>query len=227
MENKAIATASLARRFAASLSQSLPSSHPQLQLAELFETCPLLASATRAMAEQWLVSTGNRIAQACSAVCESPIEIAMCYALAIAGRSVAEAILLDFGEAVYGDAEGAVTLRIQPQSILGEYRADFLLTLQRIEDLDSGPRITQSQLVVECDGFDYHDRTREQAIGDRMRDRALQESGFRIFRYAGPEIWADVFGCARQALGFLSAQLFSAKKPCQCAMMRSGSAPAA
>jgi hypothetical protein len=48
----------------------------------------------------------------------------------------------DFGEAVYGDAGGAVPLRIQPQAILGEYRADFLLTLQRIENLDSGPRIT-------------------------------------------------------------------------------------
>jgi hypothetical protein len=94
------------------------------------------------MAEQWLVSTGSRIAEACSSVCESPIEIAMCYALAIAGRSVAEAILLDFGETVYGDVVGAVTLRNQPQAILAEYRADFLLTLQRIEDVEHGPRIT-------------------------------------------------------------------------------------
>jgi hypothetical protein len=65
---------------------------------------------------------------------------------------------------------------------------------------------------VECDGFEYHDRTREQAIRDRMRDRTLQESGFR---YAGAEIWADVFGCARQALGFLSARMFPTKKPSQ------------
>jgi hypothetical protein len=60
-----------------------------------------------------------------------------------------------------------------------------------------------------------------------MRDRTLQESGFRIFRYAGPEIWAEVFGCARQALGFLSTPLFSLKKPCRCAGLDASSASVA
>jgi len=125
MQDTAPATASLARRFTATLSQSLALSHPQLQLPESFEQCPLLASATRALAEQWLVSTGNRIARACSAVCESPIEVAMCYALAIAGRSVAEAILLDFGEAVYGDAEGPSRSAFSRRPSSGNTRQTF------------------------------------------------------------------------------------------------------
>lgn len=42
-----------------------------------------------------------------------------------------------------------------------------------------------------------------QAIRDRQRDRVLQAQGFGIFRYAGSEIWANVFKCAQEVIAFL------------------------
>lgn len=52
--------------------------------------------------------------------------------------------------------------------------------------------------VVECDGHDFHERTKEQAARDRSRDRRLQEAGYRVFRFTGAELYRDPLGCARE-----------------------------
>lgn len=54
------------------------------------------------------------------------------------------------------------------------------------------------KLVVECDGHEFHERTKDQAKRDRSRDRRLQESGYLVFRFTGSEIYRDAFGCALQ-----------------------------
>jgi very-short-patch-repair endonuclease len=124
----------------------------------------------------------------------------MCFALAIACRRQCDAVYFDFGEKGAGDAEGEVTLCIQPQVQLGRYRVDFLVTIQTIRPIGDCFDVTRSQVIIECDGHDFHDRTTEQALRDRSRDRELQLMGFQVFRYAGAEIWRDVFACAEEVL---------------------------
>lgn len=75
---------------------------------------------------------------------------------------------------------------ITPQAHIGNYRVDFL-----IKDSETG--ITA---VVECDGHDFHERTKEQARKDRSRDRELQAKGYLVLRYTGSEIWRDPWKCA-------------------------------
>jgi very-short-patch-repair endonuclease len=58
-------------------------------------------------------------------------------------------------------------------------------------------------MVIECDGHDFHERTKQQASRDRERDRNLQSFGFLVFRYTGRDIWSDVFSCASEAIGAL------------------------
>lgn len=53
-------------------------------------------------------------------------------------------------------------------------------------------------LIVECDGHDFHERTKEQAAKDRSRDRAAILAGYEVFRFTGSELWCDPLGCARQ-----------------------------
>lgn len=65
------------------------------------------------------------------------------------------------------------------------------------------------RVVVECDGHNFHERTKEQAAKDRKRDRVLQEMGFNVFRFTGSELWRDPMGCAEQVAQFLS------KKSCE------------
>src|SRR5688572_19962442 len=53
-------------------------------------------------------------------------------------------------------------------------------------------------LAIECDGHDYHERTKEQARRDRSRDRKLLAAGINTVRFTGSEIYRDAGKCARE-----------------------------
>lgn len=53
-------------------------------------------------------------------------------------------------------------------------------------------------IVIECDGHDYHERTKKQAARDRSRDREMMTAGYYVMRFTGAEIYADPAKCARQ-----------------------------
>jgi very-short-patch-repair endonuclease len=97
-------------------------------------------------------------------------------------------------------------LWITPQAQIRNYRADFLRTMQLVDE-EPEINVYKKQLIVECDGFDFHERTPKQAARDWQRDRELQTQGFNVFRYTGSEIWADGFRCAEQAVTFLTGSI--------------------
>lgn len=73
------------------------------------------------------------------------------------------------------------------------YRVDMCIYIGDIEDLKACKK-----LVVECDGHDFHEKTKEQAMRDKKRDRDLIEAGYQIIHFTGSEIFADPFKCARE-----------------------------
>lgn len=73
------------------------------------------------------------------------------------------------------------------------WRVDYLIHAPNFERLGDWRR-----LIVECDGHDFHERTKAQARRDRSRDRAAQLVDIPIFRFTGSEIWRDPLGCAEQ-----------------------------
>lgn len=82
---------------------------------------------------------------------------------------------------------------VVPQLHIGDYIADFaIVALARKGVLVRG--------AVECDGHDFHEKTKEQAKHDRSRDRYFQSCGLIILRYTGSEIFADSLHCANDAL---------------------------
>lgn len=103
---------------------------------------------------------------------------------------------------------------IQPQHKVSPYRADFALALCQSEDHPGGvyrpkecPHGFFSYLVVECDGHEFHERTKEQASRDKSRDRHLLMEGWPVMRFTGSEIHADARACARQAIAALNADI--------------------
>lgn len=84
-------------------------------------------------------------------------------------------------------------LRVEPQKEVLDWKVDYVFTVKS----EYGP---VSQLAVECDGHDFHERTKEQAAKDRSRDRRLQDAGLTVYRFTGSEIYRNSFGCARQVL---------------------------
>lgn len=82
---------------------------------------------------------------------------------------------------------------IHCQFPIGKYQADFFVDLVHWR----GQRIFA---VIECDGHDYHERTKEQARHDKERDRYFQSLGLLVLRYTGSEIYKDALKCAVSAL---------------------------
>lgn len=94
-----------------------------------------------------------------------------------------------------GRADAGFT--VAPQVNIGKYIADFgVLAKARSGTVVRG--------AVECDGHDFHERTKEQAKHDRSRDRYFQSCGIYTLRYTGSEIHADPLACACDALSILA-----------------------
>jgi very-short-patch-repair endonuclease len=88
------------------------------------------------------------------------------------------------------------TFYIYQQAKVGPYRVDFLIQDASVPTEIQAPR----WMVVECDGHDYHERTKEQARRDKKRDRYFQSRGLKVLRFTGSEIFADPQGCAEEVL---------------------------
>lgn len=93
---------------------------------------------------------------------------------------------------------GARVLAVYPQMQIKDYRVDFGLLYRAADNYVCGA-------VVECDGHDYHYNTKEKVSADRLRDRDLQEMGFRVMRFPGRDIRAEVYDCVDHALNFVGA----------------------
>ena len=87
---------------------------------------------------------------------------------------------------------GEAVLIVERQIDIGGWRVDFLIHTHGFSP----------KLIVECDGHDFHERTKEQAAKDRARDREFQANGYTVFRFTGSEIWRDPCKCADQILGW-------------------------
>lgn len=129
------------------------------------------------------------IREFCAKHTESPIETILATAIFMYGRFCqGGSIQIITAPEVNLTPWGSVRFEFQKE--IGDYRADFLLTMW------SGDRPTC--LVVECDGHDFHERTKEQAARDRSRDRQMTLAGYKVLRFTGSEIFRDPIKCADQ-----------------------------
>ncbi len=100
------------------------------------------------------------------------------------------------------------TIGLEIQKVIDRIRTDFLVSYMMPTGL--------LEIVVECDGHSFHERTKEQAAKDRSRDRALQGLGYIVFRFTGSEIHQDARGCAGEVLDqimdFQTATIITAKE---------------
>jgi len=96
---------------------------------------------------------------------------------------------------------------IQPE--VGNFRPDFVLW-RVYADPAGGDPMPSVKAIVECDGHDFHERTKEQAARDKSRDRQLQAQGYYVLRFTGSELWNNSNGCAREADEFLTESAYRA-----------------
>jgi very-short-patch-repair endonuclease len=96
--------------------------------------------------------------------------------------------------------EAFSTLLYQRQVQIDDWRVDFVVWVFGSKN----EKVQWIPLIVECDGHDFHERTKDQAAKDRARDREVQLKGYEIFRFTGSEIWRDPLRCAMQIVDWAS-----------------------
>lgn len=134
---------------------------------------------------------------------ESPIEHMFLLAAWARGAWIEELVIFHPGasvkrltQACIGSAKTICAQQVQ----IGPHRVDFLFVRERA---DNEP---PCYVVVECDGHEFHEKTKEQAARDKSRDRDLTNCGMTVMRFTGSEIWADAGACAQEVLTFLSVE---------------------
>lgn len=128
-------------------------------------------------------------------LCESPIEELFLSAV------FASAIDSSFGANIYGSAyhddfEFFEGTHVWPQAKVGNYRLDFLI-------IRVSAKGDKTFVAVECDGHDFHEKTKEQAAHDKMRDRYLTGLGIKVLRFTGSEIFRDPMICWTETFNVL------------------------
>jgi len=57
-------------------------------------------------------------------------------------------------------------------------------------------------IAIECDGHEFHEKTKKQAQKDKSKDRFLNSKGLKVFRFTGSEITKAPDKCADE-IGFM------------------------
>lgn len=133
--------------------------------------------------------------------CESPIEKLLIAAMYCWHRICPEPEVFFYGADEFPDTPAFdEAAHVFQQIKIGPYRADIVIWDATLPFNHTPPRI----MVVECDGHDYHERTKEQARRDKQRDRYFQSKGYKVLRFTGSEIWADPDACAEEVFDQLA-----------------------
>jgi very-short-patch-repair endonuclease len=80
------------------------------------------------------------------------------------------------------------------------YYADFGIGVLLDDD-------TSLKWAIECDGHDFHEKTKEQARRDKQRERAILGAGYTVIRFTGSEIHQDPYKCAQEVYSLILAEI--------------------
>lgn len=110
---------------------------------------------------------------------------------------------------------------LKPQYKIGGYRVDFLVETMAYfvnspinytsEELDQISK-TLPRYVVELDGHDFHEKTKQQVEHDKKRQRFITSSGYTVYRFSGSEVFKDCYRCVYDIIRMAEKDLKTAIK---------------
>lgn len=62
---------------------------------------------------------------------------------------------------------------------------------------------TDKKIIIECDGYEFHQKTKEQVQKDNEREYNLKMAGYEILRFSGTQIYNNPFKCAEDTYNFI------------------------
>lgn len=98
-------------------------------------------------------------------------------------------------------------LQQEPVFIDGKkYIPDFLFDGSQADCYDSPKteRVREIKVAIECDGHEFHQKTKLQVARDNERELALKMHGYDVIRFSGSQIYNDPLGCAEKAFKYIA-----------------------
>lgn len=94
-----------------------------------------------------------------------------------------------------------IFLFMQKEIILEKkkYIVDFYFE----QDKYVNPFNTNKKIIIECDGYEFHQKTKEQVKHDNEREYELKMAGYEIIRFSGSQIYNEPFKCAEDAYNYI------------------------
>lgn len=89
---------------------------------------------------------------------------------------------------------------ILPQSknnTIAGYRPDFIICADGC-----------TNFLIEIDGYEWHEKTKEQAITDRKKDRAYLKNGYIPIRFLGSEVFHNVNDCIKEMIEIVAYYIY-------------------
>lgn len=87
---------------------------------------------------------------------------------------------------------------IEPQYMIKDgdkiYFADFFLLFEHIDWI---------KIVVECDGHEFHQKTKKQVEHDNEREMRLKLLGYDVLRFSGSQIYKNPMKCANDIVDYV------------------------
>ncbi len=62
---------------------------------------------------------------------------------------------------------------------------------------------TDKKIIIECDGHEFHQKTKQQVKRDNEREYALKMAGYEIIRFSGSQIYNEPFKCAEDTYNYI------------------------
>ena len=127
-------------------------------------------------------------------LCESPIEIIFAY-------------YFDKWKVNNLD-KNTENIYLEPQYDFNEigkrYRLDFFIEYTTLQG-DTIDNLNEycSTVVVECDGHQFHERTKEQVKRGNQRDYDLKMSGYDVIHFSGSELYNNPQECVQKVVEYL------------------------
>lgn len=60
------------------------------------------------------------------------------------------------------------------------------------------------KLAIECDGFDFHHKNKEQVDYDNKREYDIKSLGYDVLRFSGTKIFKEPIECAKEILKYIA-----------------------
>ena len=80
-----------------------------------------------------------------------------------------------------------------------KYIADFLFETDEFVNKFN----TNKKIVIECDGYEFHQKTKEQVQYDNEREFDLKMAGYEVLRFSGTQIFNNPIKCAEDTYNFI------------------------